>query len=612
MNKKIFLVLLVVLMGVANVIAQQKFRISEFALDAFDMTARNDQYKKVDGSGSLYAIIKVSGEEGDNLREYQFNFGNMNHLIEERDGLLWVYVQKNAKRVTIRRNGYTPLLNYDLQTTIEEGKTYRMHLTAQGPVIYTQMVMFQTEPKVAGAVVMVQREGGDRSKELFGTTDVTGVAAKGLEFGTYTYEVMAENYYSTEGRFTLNSQTETHREDVMLRSNGANITLAVASNADIYINGTKKGTRTWTGSLKAGLHSVECRQANHRPSSQTISVKEGEDQSIVLTPPTPITGVLAITSSPSGATINVDGKGYGTTPRNITNLLIGEHKVKLSLNGYGEAQTTVDIKEQQTTDVNLALKEQDKTVTPSDGSESTVSDDDLTQINIIYSNGILIVDDVRYNMVHVEGGTFPMGYGNDKSNENPAHSVTLSSYKIGQTEVTQALWRAVMGKNPSFFRGASLPVENVSWEDCQEFIRRLNLLTGQKFRLPTEAEWEFAARGGTKSKGYKYSGSNSLSKIAWYNKNSEGNTHPVATQQPNELGLYDMTGNVWEWCQDWKGPYSSVSVINPTGPETGSFRVDRGGSWSSMATFCPVAYRSHHAPLNSNDYIGLRLALSAE
>jgi formylglycine-generating enzyme required for sulfatase activity len=606
--KHIFLMTwLLLLLGVLSSFGQLKFHVASFGEDQFDLAARDERFKKIDGSGSLYAIIKVSG---DDLKEYNFNFGNMNHLVESHEDQLWVYVQKNAKHVTITRSGYTPLRNYDLRTTIEAGKTYRMQLSAQGPVIYTQMVMFQTEPKVTGAVVMVQREGEDSPKELFGTTDVTGVAAKGLEFGTYTYEVMAENYYSSEGRFTLNNQNETHRENVMLRSNGANITLAVATNADIYINGTKKGTRSWTGSLKAGLHNVECRQENHRPSSQTISVKEGEDQSIVLTPPTPITGVLAITSTPSGAAIYVDGKAFGTTPRNVTDLLIGQHTIKLNLNGYGEAQTTVDIKEHQTTDINLVLKEQDRTVAISNESESTVSDDDLSQINIIYTDGVLTVDGIQYNMVRVEGGTFQMGYGNNDSNEAPAHSVTLSSYYIGQTEVTQALWRAVMGKNPSFFRGALLPVENVSWNDCQEFIRRLNLLTGKKFRLPTEAEWEFAARGGTMSKGYKYSGSNSLSKIAWYNKNSEGNTHPVATQQPNELGLYDMTGNVWEWCQDWKGPYSSVSVTNPIGPATGSFRVDRGGSWSSMATFCPLAYRSHHAPSNSNDYIGFRLALS--
>ena len=173
----------------------------------------------------------------------------------------------------------------------------------------------------------------------------------------------------------------------MLRSNGANVTLSVDADADIYVNNTKKGTRSWTGSLKTGLHNVECRQENHRPSSQTISVKEGEDQSIALTAPTPITGVLAITSTPSGAAIHVDDKDYGTTPRNITDLLIGQHTVKLSLNGYGEAQTTVDVKEQQTTDINLALKEKDKAAAISNESESTVSNNNLSQKNTIYSEG---------------------------------------------------------------------------------------------------------------------------------------------------------------------------------------------------------------------------------
>ena len=232
------------------------------------------------------------------------------------------------------------------------------------------------------------------------------------------------------------------------------------------------------------------------------------------------------------------------------------------------------------------------------------------------------VGGVRFKMIYVDGGTFTMGATSEQGsdaydNEEPAHQVTLSSYYIGETEVTQELWEAVMGSNPSNFSGSRKPVENVSWDDCQEFIRKLNSLTGQKFRLPTEAEWEYAARGGNESRGYKYSGSNTLSNVAWYwdnipSQKSETTgygTQNVATKSPNELGLYDMSGNVWEWCQDRFGSYSSSSQTNPTGPSSGSSRVRRGGSWGSSARGCRVSIRGYGSPGGMFNILGLRLAL---
>ena len=230
-------------------------------------------------------------------------------------------------------------------------------------------------------------------------------------------------------------------------------------------------------------------------------------------------------------------------------------------------------------------------------------------------DGIMFsIGNVRFEMVRVEGGTFTMGATEEqgsyvKSEEKPAHQVTLSSYMIGKTEVTQELWEAVMGSNPSYFKGSNLPVELVTWEACQTFIRKLNALTGKNFRLPTEAEWEFAARGGNNSRGYKYSGSNTLSNVAWYDDNSSDKTHPVATKAPNELGIYDMSGNVWEWCSDWYGSYSSSSQYNPTGPNSGSGRAYRGGSWFSNARSCRVSIRNSNDPTSRGSDLGLRLAL---
>ena len=222
---------------------------------------------------------------------------------------------------------------------------------------------------------------------------------------------------------------------------------------------------------------------------------------------------------------------------------------------------------------------------------------------------VYTVNGVSFKMIAVKGGTFQMGSDDGYEWEKPVHQVTLSDYYIGETEVTQELWTAVMGSNPSHFTGDMLrPVENVSWDDCQTFISKLNQLTGGRFLLPTEAQWEYAARGGNKSKGYTYSGSDAEDDVAWYWYNSDRMTHPVKTKAPNELGIYDMSGNVFEWCSDWYGSYSSAAQTDPTGPATGSYRVRRGGSWDDIAASCRVAYRISGAPTNTINYLGLRLA----
>ena len=226
----------------------------------------------------------------------------------------------------------------------------------------------------------------------------------------------------------------------------------------------------------------------------------------------------------------------------------------------------------------------------------------------------ITVNGVIFNMIKVDGGTFTMGATSEQKNpdddEKPTHQVTLSSYYIGETEVTQALWTAVMGDNPSWFKGDNLPVEQVSWEDCQTFIGKLNGLTGKRFRLPTEAEWEYAARGGNRSNHTQYSGGSMIYDVAWCRVNSGSKTHSVKKKKPNELGLYDMSGNVLEWCQDRYGSYGSNAQTNPTGPGSGSDRVIRGGSWFNDDWFCRSPDRYGNSPGNRHNILGLRLALS--
>ena len=230
---------------------------------------------------------------------------------------------------------------------------------------------------------------------------------------------------------------------------------------------------------------------------------------------------------------------------------------------------------------------------------------------------------VSFNMIRVDGGTFTMGatseqVSDDYDDEKPAHQVTLSTYYIGETEVTQELWEAVMGQKPTrdgIIRwiipglGNNYPAYYVSWYDCQDFIKKLNSITNENFRLPTEAEWEYAARGGNKSRGYKFAGSNTIDNVAWYGGNSGYQTHNVATKSANELGIYDMSGNVCEWCQDWYGSYSSSSQTNPNGPSSGSLRVFRGGGWDYYGGYCDVSSRNRSTPGDSYELLGLRLAL---
>ena len=321
---------------------------------------------------------------------------------------------------------------------------------------------------------------------------------------------------------------------------------------------------------------------------------------------------ISVDTEPSGADIYIDGKQYGQTPNIITDLPMGKHEIKLEKQDYNPVTRIFIIEDGEKLKFNETLVSVYYKASDVKEDKKEIVNNSETDLN---GNEVFTVNGVSFTMIKVEGGTFQMGatleQGKKASkNEKPAHSVTLSDYYIGETEVTQELWRAVMGENPSRFKGNKKPVERVSWNDCQEFIKKLNQLTGKNFRLPTEAEWEYAARGGNKSMGYKYSGSDTIGDVAWYTNNNSGSpTGDVKTKQANELGIYDMSGNVWEWCQDWYGSYSSGSQTNPTGPSSGSDRVLRGGSWDGGARTCRVSIRFDINPTYDYGNFGLRLAL---
>jgi formylglycine-generating enzyme required for sulfatase activity len=416
--------------------------------------------------------------------------------------------------------------------------------------------------------------------------------AENVPSGTHNVRITKPMYKSLEEEVTVNDGEITVYSPTLLE-NFATVTLSVANNAQIFVNDELKGYGSWTGKLEYGETNIKTQKAGHRPQTKVYTISAASNQqTITLTPPTPIYGRLNIDMRPDESEVYIDGKLVGTTPLFLQNVLVGDHKLEIKKEGYQPLSDNITIQENATYNLeNISLTK---------GSANKIT---------------FTVNGVSFDMIKVEAGTFDMGTTSEQqdadSDEKPVHKVTLSrNYYIGKTEVTQALWRAVMGSNPSGIKGDNKPVERVSWNDCQKFISKLNAATGKKFRLPTEAEWEFAARGGNNSNHYQYSGSNSLEDVAWYYGNSNNTTHDVATKQSNELGIYDMSGNVWEWCSDWYGSYSSNAQYDPAGPNSGSYRVGRGGSWSNVAGLCRSSRRGIINPDLRDYYLGLRLGLS--
>lgn len=314
------------------------------------------------------------------------------------------------------------------------------------------------------------------------------------------------------------------------------------------------------------------------------------------------TSQAEISSSPAMADIYIDNKKVGKTPQLVTDLAIGKHHVAIKMDGYKDYSDSLLVKLNETANLSATLEKL------ADSRVSVKSPDE--------NHRIVTVGDASFCMIRVDGGTFTMGatseQGSDANGfETPAHKVTLSPYYIGETEVTQELWETIMGNNPSEYKGIERPVERVSWNDCLDFVSKLNRETGLWFSLPTEAEWEFAARGGNKSQGFKYSGSNNLDEVAWFWENSgdkrqKGDvnfkklvenknhcqTHNVKTKKANELGLYDMSGNVYEWVMDVEYRYSYDAQTDPVKTYGDPSRMCRGGSWENRGSDCRVSSRS--------------------
>ena len=597
--KKLYLILLSVF-ALLNTTVAQELKVKSFSLDINDLTASTDTVP--DKNGDPCALVKILVV--DSIAKLE---GFVLKTKKSSPTELWAYMSGGAKEIRIKPTHYKPLYVYFPNFGINgvEGKrTYILDLEAeklsgnQPPDAGGNFYAISVLPKTA----MLWIDGVPQEVSSDGEYSAM------LAYGSHTYKVEAGGYISKSGNFTIGKGDMTPIS-VSLVSALATLNVSCSTPAvSLYVDKKSVGSLPWNGNLKEGMHLLEVRKDGYRSQQKTIQLAQQQKLDVAFDALSAIQGNLSVNFKPFGSDVYVDGVKVGQSPRVFNGVLVGNHNVEIRKPGYATSHQTVTISEGQTASISGSLTSSTSSSTANALSSSGTSLSDNT-ITIPVKNGINI------EMVKVEAGSFNMGATpemiNPDTDEKPVHRVTLTNdYYIGKYEVTQALWQAVTDSNPSNFKGNDLPVEMVSWNDCQDFISKLNSMTGKRFHLPTEAQWEYAARGGKKSRGYQYSGSNTLGDVAWYSGNSCSRTHAVGTKQPNELGIYDMAGNVWEWCQDWYGSYSSSPQTNSTGAVSGSYRVFRGGSWYYSAWYCRTSYRRNGTPGFRDNDLGLRLVLS--
>lgn len=477
--------------------------------------------------------------------------GNVITPLIKHGNETWVYMPQGSRQMKVLTQSFLPVMvtfvDYGIEK-LESNRTYVLILTKPMSIIEQKKQALIIKYSPSSATVLVD------NKMVRGTNCVAKVV---LPVGQHSYIVASDGYESEEGTVKLKAAAPSNLQITLSKETN---TISTSTNDVATQHIVRNQIVKFSGKVV---------DINGQPVIGAVVEETGTKNISV----TDIDGNFIIKAKSSSITVTVTF--LGCVPK----------QVKL----------TEGTKEE------ITLIEETYKKQPSSSASSIT---------------IPVKDGISIEMVKVEGGTFMMGATPEMKNswteERPIHQVTLTNdYYIGKYEVTQSLWCALMDNNPSYFKGDNLPVEQVSWDDCQKFINKLNDITGRKFRLPTEAEWEYAARGGKKSRGYQYSGSNKISDVAWYSSNSEHKTQPVGLKLANELGLYDMSGNVDEWCFDRFGFYSALSQTNPLGADDGICRVYRGGSWEQTAGFCRSSDRSNYGTSKNRIYnLGFRLALS--
>ena len=573
------IVLFVVLLLSISAFAQLEVKEGSFKEVPGFVNINSDPNYQNDDNNLPYSVIKVRTENITDKQRRDLRFeSNLATaiLLEYKTGEVWVYVTaKYANYLKISHPDFSSI-EFTIPFDLEPKKGYEMLLVNKTKEeTGSGSLTINTKPE-NGATIMLN--GVLISQNTPYVNDMMAV-------GTYEITVSKARYKTVTKTVKVKKGSK-QVVDIEMPIDVADITIQTDALTDIYIDGFLRRKGTFIGELNSGIHEIEARKPNHKTVVKKINVIAGKPETFIITP-TPIYGVLNIQSEPSGATVYIDNNFYGQTPLSLNSLMIGEHTVVIEKSGFISSTKTITLDNNKTLYINEKLP-------------------------VGITNKTFTVDGVSFEMIAVEGGTFKMGaqrsyfkgdnYDSDcDDNESPVHQVTLSDFYIGKYEVTNELWTVVWEQGA---KHDNIPVGPVSWIQAVKFCNKLSEKCGRTpyyiidkknrvtpdpksngFRLPTEAEWEYAARGGNKSKGYKYSGSNYISDVAKtesHYKLYDGNLDfivktKVGQGKPNELGIYDMSGNVMEWCYDWYGDYSKDDQINPMGAKTGGWKVARGG-----------------------------------
>ncbi|ACF14786.1 protein of unknown function DUF323 [Chloroherpeton thalassium ATCC 35110] len=631
--------ILLVLLMLTAMFAESGAQTAKMHIDGKPEKLTNEMVGVRDVNGRLCAALQfVSDMDG-------FKYDSYNGVVrvDDEPGRDMVFVSPDERVVEVFKTGYEPL-----QIILSE---YGIQLNAKE--VWKIKIVGDAKRAADALPVSVLVQPVDAEIKIGGNMAKSGKPIK-LSKGKYEIVIRKKGYKTRKDSIAVDEKhvlfnytlSEVDLQTVTITSE--------PTQADLFINGLAEGKTDKGLFLYPGEYGLKLSKSGYMEVSEQISVEEGAENRFHYKLVKNV-GVLSLKVNPADARVLINRKDY--TGQTSIELAPGSYKLEISKTDYEEQSETISLERGERLQKNYALKaktgrlqfsiqpltakvtlKRDGTVVEkweglkylkalqtgdyelecqADGyatvkQKLTIRKGKTEALEITMQEGVAPAGD----MVFVKGGTFMMG-SYDEDDEKPVHQVTVSDFYIGKYEVTQKEWKEIMGSNPSYFKGDDRPVERVSWNAVQEFIRKLNKKTGENYRLPTEAEWEYAARGGANSRGYEYAGSNNIDEVAWYDKNAcdkgsghpDYGTHPVGGKKPNELGIYDMSGNVWELCSDWYGDYSSSSQTNPTGPSSGSDRVCCGGCWFYFARLCQVVSRNGITPTRSGFDLGFRLVV---
>ncbi len=647
--KKLFILLMVI--QACYLFGAQFDIVSELEENTMHMGLYDlDDNLKYDNQNNLGALVIINC----GLKDVLFN--NMNSKISQisKAGSYWLVLKERAKYVILAKEGFADY-RYDFPYPLKSARVYQMTIDEKNKAVDSTVLVITSnqnnasvyvEDKLVGQIenklFTIELPLGNNEIELrkagFKTQQVTHILSpknnrvvinlqaslpvvvtintepEGAKvyIDNVLFGITPKSSFLNEGSYPLRIEKDSYQtinevinvkepevsKNYTLNDLRATLTINTSPKAIIKLN-SQIYDKVKELKLPASVVEIEVSQAKAKSIKRVKILKQEEVFEIDLFPEIE-KGSISVVTIPSTSSIELNGDAgehYSAIGRKSFNdIPVGTYDLIISNEGYKTYKETMELTPDNTFQKQISLVE------GSDGPEG---------------------------FVFVEGGTFQMGSANGDSDEKPVHGVTLSDFYIGKYEVTQAEWKEVMGSNSSYFKGDMIPVEKVSWYDAVEFCNKKSIKDGLElvysgtgnnikcdfskngYRLPTEAEWEYAARGGRKSRGYTYSGSNNIGEVAEYEGNNDKSTKAVGGKKPNDLGIYDMSGNVWEWCWDWYGSYSSSTQTDPMGLNSGSIRVNRGGSWGSCATGCRVADRDYGNPTVSYYFIGFRLARRA-